>query len=83
MFLNIFILRRPGVDNLADISKILTMFIKNAFQDWKKCTKMQSIYVFSDIAKFADFQWKSADVSITQGMCHMIHIFLGSFLGKV
>ena len=44
---------------------------------------MQSISVFSDIAKFADFQWKSADVSITQGMCHMIHIFLGSFLGKV
>ena len=44
---------------------------------------MQSISVFSDIAKFADFQWKNADVTTTQGMCHMIHRFFGSSLGKV
>ena len=47
------------------------------------CTKMQSISVFLDIAKFANFQWKNADVSRTQGLCHVIHIFFGSSLGKV
>ena len=45
--------------------------------------KMQSISVFLDIAKFADSQWKNADVSRTQRVCHMIHIFFGSSLGKV
>ena len=44
---------------------------------------MQSIHVFLDIAKFADFRWKIPDVSRAQGMCHVIYIFLGSFLGKI
>ena len=39
--------------------------------------------VFLDIAKFANFQWKNADVSITQGLCHVIHMLFGSSLGKV
>ena len=39
--------------------------------------------VFVDIAKFADFQWKNADVSRTQGMCHVIDTFVGSSFGKV
>ena len=38
---------------------------------------------FYDITKFADFRWKNADVSKSQGVCHMIHIFFGSSLGKV
>ena len=37
---------------------------------------MQSISVFSDIAKFADFRWKNADVNRTQRVCHVIY-FLG------
>ena len=37
---------------------------------------MQSISVFVDIAEFADFRWKIADVSRTQWMCHVIYIFL-------
>ena len=44
---------------------------------------MQSISVFLDIAKFADSRQKNADVSRTQGVCRMIHIFFGSSLGKV
>ena len=44
---------------------------------------MQFISVFLDIAKFADFRWKNADVSRTQGVCHVIYIFFGSSLGKV
>ena len=39
--------------------------------------------VFLDIAKFADFCWKNADVSRIQGVRQVIHIFFGSTLGKV
>ena len=61
-----FISRRPGIANFAEIIKVVTMIkkmLKKIFEDSKKvkkkqklCTKMQSISVFSDIAKFADFQ---------------------------
>ena len=44
---------------------------------------MQSVSVFLDIAKFADFPRKNADVSRNNWVCHVIHIFFGSFLGKV
>ena len=44
---------------------------------------MQSIPVFLEIGKFVDFRWKNADVSRTQGLCHVIHIVFGSSLGKV
>ena len=37
---------------------------------------MQSISVFLDIAKFADFQWKNADVSRTQGCVTWFIYFL-------
>ena len=36
---------------------------------------MQSISVFLDVTKFADFWWKRADVSRTQMMYHVIYIF--------
>ena len=35
------------------------------------------------MVKFADFWLKNADVSRTQGLCHVIYIVSGSFLGKV
>ena len=44
---------------------------------------MQSTYVFPGIAKFADLWWKNTDVNRPQGVCHVIHIFFGSSLGKV
>ena len=44
---------------------------------------MQSISVFPDIVKFADFWWKNVDVSRTQVVCHVIYVFFGSSLGKV
>ena len=44
---------------------------------------MQSVSVVLDIAKFADSRSKNADVSRTQGVCHVIRIFFGSSLGKV
>ena len=44
---------------------------------------MQSIPVLPDILKIADFCWKNADVSRTQGVCHVIHVFFGSSLGKL
>ena len=39
--------------------------------------------VFLDVAKFADFRGENANVSRTQGMCHVIYTFFGSFLVKV
>ena len=43
---------------------------------------MQSITWFLNITKFSDFLWKNANGSGTQGVCHVIHVFFGSFLGK-
>ena len=65
---NNFVLRRARVAIFIDIIKIVTLLIK-IFQD--------SISVFLDIAKFADSQRKNADISRTQGVCHMIHNFFG------
>ena len=45
--------------------------------------KMQSISVFLDITKVADFQGKNADVSRTQGVNYVIYVFWGSFADKV
>ena len=44
---------------------------------------MQSISVNPDILKIADFWWKNDDVSRAQGVCHMIYVFCGSYLGDV
>ena len=43
---------------------------------------MQSISVFFDIAKFANFQRKNADDSRTQRLFHVINIFFRLSLGK-
>ena len=42
---------------------------------------MQSVSVFLDLGKSADFRWKNVDVSTAQVVCHEIHIFFGSSLG--
>ena len=57
--------------------------IQEKLKNKKWCIKIQSISVFLDIAKFADFRWKDADVSRTQSVWHVIHTFVGSTLGKV
>ena len=44
---------------------------------------MQSIPVFPNITKIANFWSKNADVSRTQGVCHVIYVFFESSLGKV
>ena len=36
----------------------------------------------SDITKFLGLQLKNTGVSRTQEVCHVIHIFFGSSLGK-
>ena len=63
-FQNILILRRPGVAIFADIIKIVTTFIKKIIKDSRKVKRMrnyliqsiQSVSVFLDVAKFADFK---------------------------
>ena len=52
-------------------------------KEWKACIKMQSLSLFSDTTKIANFWWTNADVSKTHGVCHVIYIFFGSPLGKV
>ena len=62
LFVNNFILRRARVANFADIMKTAAMLIKTTFKNSKKfkririfCTKIQSIFVFLEITKIADF----------------------------
>ena len=55
-----------------------TIFIKTTFKDSKRFKNLEA-----DITKIADFRWKSADVSRTQEVYHMIYVFFGSSLGKV
>ena len=64
------------------------MFIRAIFKDSKnvnrmQCTKMQSVTIFPDISKFANFPLKNADVSRTQGVCHVIYMLSGSSSGEV
>ena len=60
-FQNIFILRRSIAASFADIIKIAAIFIKTTYKDLKSSknkklyNKMQSISVFLDITKIADF----------------------------
>ena len=70
-------------------SKLQTSLLKQPFKTQKKLKKLeimhkiQSILVFLDITKVADFWLKNVDASRTQGLCHMIYMFLGSSLGKL
>ena len=41
------------------------------------------MFVFSDITKVADFWSIKVDVSVTQGVSHLIHIFSEPSLGKL
>ena len=41
------------------------------------------MYAFNNIANAVDFFRKNANVSRTQGVRHVIYIFVGSSLGKV
>ena len=45
--------------------------------------KMQSISVFLDIAKFANFAVKNVYISGNQGVFHMTYMYFESSLGKV
>ena len=41
---------------------------------------MHSVTVSLDVT---DSRWKNADVKRTQGVCHVIYIYIGSSLGNV
>ena len=82
-FKNTFILRRLVVATFSDIIKISTMFIEKTYNTQTKleglCIKMQSISVFLHIIKIAAFRWQKADVTRTQGVSHVIYMFLDLF----
>ena len=80
-----------GAAIFANKIKVLTIFFITIYKDSIK-VKINRNYVskynlylsvFVDIAKLADFRWKNTDVSKTQEVCHVFHIFFGSSLGKV
>ena len=73
LFQNTFILRRPRVAIFADIIKIVTMFIKTIFEDSKKLKELE---IMDQNAIYICISWYS-------NICHVIHVFFGSSLGKV
>ena len=91
MFQYTITLRRPRVANFADTTTSATMFIKTTFKDSKNVNRVRTyalkynlaISVFFDTTKVSDFRCKNADVSTTQKVCHVIHMFFVSSLGKV
>ena len=79
------ILRRPRVANFVDIIKIATILINNLWR-LKKVKRirnyviqMQSISVFLDMTKVANFWWKMLMPAEVK-MCVIWFIFFGSFL---
>ena len=44
---------------------------------------MEFVSAFFDISKFADFQLENGDVSRTQEVRCVVHLFLKLYLGKV
>ena len=83
-----FILRITREANFAEIIKTATIFNKISLKtqlnqkNQKLCIKMQSISIFPDITKVANFYFKNDDVGRTQGVSHIIYTFFGSSLGK-
>ena len=82
LFQNIFILKRPRVAFFADIIKIVTMFIKIIFKDSGKVKRIKNyllkcnLYLYFLIYQnFLVSGEKNSDVSKTQGVCHVTHIF--------
>ena len=63
-----------------------TCCYKTPFKGSKKIIlfiKIQSMPVFLDTTKVADFQWKNIDVSRSQGVCHVVYMVFGSSFGKI
>ena len=74
-----FILRGFVCDIIRP-SKELPVQSKNKV--WK-LLRIMNEDIRTDITKIAEFRWKNADISRTQGMCHVIYVFFESSLGKV
>ena len=76
------ILRRPGIAIFADIIKIVTMFLKTIFKDSIQIKKIRNYVSKCNLYLYFLIQQnmlisskKNADVSRTQRVCHVIHIF--------
>ena len=66
------------------------MFFKTIFKDSIKLKELEIMHkngIYTCISWYSKslliFGEKNPDVSRTRGMCHMIHMFFGYFLGKV
>ena len=69
--------------------KIVTMSIKKIFEDPGKVKRIRNyvpkcdLYLYFLILQTLLISMKNADVSATQDVCHVVHIFFESSLGKV
>ena len=88
-FQNIFILRRPGEAIFADITKIVTSFIKKIFIDWRKIKRIISfvskcnLYMYFLILKNLLISGEKKLMSEELRGCVTWFIYFWSFLGKV
>ena len=78
-------LRRPGVANIADITKIAAMLIKITFKDSVKVKTIRknvlkcNFYLYFLIQqKDANFWCKNININRTQAVCLVIFIRFGS-----
>ena len=53
LFQNTFILRRPGVENFADIIKIATMLIRATFNDSINAEELGIIYLITIVVRIS------------------------------
>ena len=66
------------------VASCLKQRLKNKKRERIKNYILKCIYIcISWYIKVANFRWKNADVSKTQGICHVIYMFFESSLNKV
>ena len=71
-----FILRSFVCDIIRPSKKlpVQSKLLRQKNKVWK-LLRITNEDIRTDITKIAEFRWKNADVSRTQGMCHVIYVF--------
>ena len=62
------------------------MFMKTIFKNWKNFKRTRNYVPRWNLCMYFLISAENmlmTDVSITQGVCHLIHVFFGSSLAKV
>ena len=81
LFQKTFILKRPGIAIVADIIKIVSMFIKAILKDSGKVRRIRNYVSKWNLYLYFLMPVNNTDASRTQEVCHVIHIVFRSSLG--